>query len=100
MDYRIVRYESRYRDGILRLQTHLWGPDLTVNSNYLTWKYEENPYLDVPLIHLALHDDRVVGMRGLWGARWEIGLTGKQIVLPCAGDTTIAPKHRKRGLLR
>ena len=100
MDYRIIRYEPRSRDGVLQLQTHLWGPDLTVNSNYLTWKYEENPYLDDPLIYLALHDDRVVGMRGLWGTKWEIGLTGQSIVIPCAGDTTISPEHRKQGLLR
>jgi hypothetical protein len=100
MDYRIIRYRPRYRDDVLQLQTHLWGSDLRVNSNYLTWKYEENPYLDEPLIYLALHDDRVVGMRGLWGANWEIGSTDQTIVMPCAGDTTISPEHRKRGLLR
>ncbi|MEM7221933.1 MAG: GNAT family N-acetyltransferase [Pseudomonadota bacterium] len=100
MGYQLVKYDPRYRDGILQLQTHLWSPDHKLNSDYFTWKYDENPYLDAPLIYLVLHDQRVVAMRGLFGAKWHLGATGDSILLPCAGDTTIDPEHRKRGLLR
>lgn len=84
----------------MQLQTALWGPDLTMNANYLTWKYEQNPYLDESLIYLALHKERVVGMRGLCGAQWEIGHTGQSVIMPCAGDTTTDLEHRGRGLMR
>ena len=100
MSYRFTRYQPKYREEIVRLQTVLWGPDLVLNTAYLTWKYEQNPYLDEPLIYLALHNERVVGMRWLFGAQWEIGRSGQTVILPCAGDTTIAPDHRNRGLLR
>ena len=75
-------------------------PDLALNAAYLTWKYEQNPYLDEPLIYLALENERVVGMRGFYGTQWQIGRSGQIVVLPCTGDTTIAPEHRNRGLLR
>jgi GNAT superfamily N-acetyltransferase len=100
MSYRFVRYHPKYQEGVVQLQTALWSPDLATNANYLTWKYEQNPYLDEPLIYLALYKERVVGMRGLCGARWEIGHTGQSVSMPCAGDTTTDPEHRGRGLAR
>ena len=100
MNYRFTRYQPKYREEIARLQSVLWGPDLALNAAYLTWKYEQNPYLDEPLIYLALENERVVGMRGCYGTQWQIGRSGQIVVLPCTGDTTIAPEHRNRGLLR
>jgi hypothetical protein len=100
MSYHFKRYQPKYKDEIVHLQSALWGPDLALNSAYLSWKYEENPYINQPLIYLALQNERVVGMRGLCGAQWEIGRTGQSVVLPCAGDTVIAQEHRNRGLLR
>jgi hypothetical protein len=100
MSYRFTRYQPKYHEEIAHLQTVLWSPDLALNTAYLTWKYEQNPYLDDPLIYLALQNERVVGMRGLYGAQWQIGRSGQTVILPCAGDTTIAPEHRNRGLLR
>jgi hypothetical protein len=100
MSYRFTRYHPKYREGVVQLQTALWGSNLAINSDYLAWKYEQSPYLDEPLIHLALHNDRVVAMRGFCGAQWEIGHTGQVVIMPCTADTTIAPEHRRRGLLR
>ena len=100
MSYRFTRYQPKYREEIVQLQTVLWGPDLALNAAYLTWKYEQNPYLDEPLIYLVLQNERVVGMRGFYGTHWQIGRGGQTFVLPSAGDTTIAPEHRNRGLLR
>ena len=100
MSYQFTRYQPKYREEIVQLQTDLWGPDLGLNSAYLAWKYEQNPYLDEPLIYLALQNERVVGMRGFCGLQWEIDQNGQTVILPCAGDTIIAPEHRNRGLLR
>jgi hypothetical protein len=82
------------------LQTALWGSDLSLNSAYLAWKYEQNPYLDEPLIYLALQNEHVVGMRALYATQWEIGQTGQTVILPCTADTLIGREHRNYGLLR
>jgi GNAT superfamily N-acetyltransferase len=100
MSYRVIRYHPKYDDEIASLQTGLWSRDLATNSAYFSWKYEQNPYLSEPLIYLALENDRVIGMRGFYGVQWDIGGTGQTVSLPCAGDTIIAPEHRRRGLLR
>jgi hypothetical protein len=101
MSYQFTRYQSRYREEVVQLQTAAaWIPDLALSAAYLAWKYDQNPYLNEPHIYLAVQNKRVVGMRGLCGAQWKIGQTGQNLVLPCAGDTIIAPEHRSQGLLR
>ena len=97
-DYEIVGYRPEFREQILQLQQHLWGPDVDINSAYLKWKYEENPYLDTTLIYLALCKEKVVGMRGFYGAKWEVGDSRQTAFVLCAGDLVIEPEPRKRGL--
>jgi GNAT superfamily N-acetyltransferase len=97
-DYEIAKYTPQFRSQVVELQAHLWGPHLAVNTAYFAWKYERNPYVEAPLIYLALHKGEVVGMRGMYGARWEIGHPRQTWLGLCAGDTVIAPEHRKRGL--
>lgn len=97
--FRFVKFDSKYRDDVVQLQAHLWGDDLDANARYLTWKYDENPYLNEKLIFLALHSDRVVGMRGISGAKWQYGTSEHSVVIPCAGDTVIDPEYRRQGLL-
>ena len=80
MSYHFTRYQPKYREEIIQLQTALWSPDLALNSAYLAWKYDQNPYLNQPLIYLALQNERVVGMRGLNGAQWEIAQTGQTVI--------------------
>lgn len=98
MKYKVVQYSPDLKNQVLELQKHLWNEDITVNNAYFTWKYERNPYLDIPLIYLAMCDERVVGMRGMIGAKWEIDHLSEKFLIPCAGDTVIAPEHRNRGL--
>jgi GNAT superfamily N-acetyltransferase len=97
--YEIVRYEPAFRDQVAELQRHLWGDDATINAAYVDWKYHQNPYLADPLIFLAVHAGRVVAMRGMFGALWEIGTPAEHVVVPCADDFVIAPEHRNRGLV-
>jgi hypothetical protein len=97
--YGIVRYSDEFKSQVLKLQAHHWGPDLALNAAYLEWKYEDNPYVKTPLTYLALWEGDVVGMRGLCGARWEIGSSGQAVSVLCASDLVIAPAHRNRGLL-
>lgn len=100
MDYEIIKYRPEFRDQVLTLQSHLWGADPEVNAAYLAWKHEDNPYVDSPLIYLALSGTDVVGMRAFFGARWEAGAPGQIFTGVCGGDMVVAPEHRKRGLFR
>ena len=96
--YEIVKYRPEFKSQVLELQTYLWSPDLDVNTAYLEWKYEQNPYLSAPLIYVALCAGKVVGMRGMYGAKWQIGNSGQTFLCPCAGDLVIFPDHRNQGL--
>jgi GNAT superfamily N-acetyltransferase len=98
--YEIVRYEDGFREQVLQLQRHLWGPNLALNRAYFDWKYRQNPFMKRPVACLALHHGRVVGMRGIYGARWQAGHPGRQFDLPYTDDLVIAPEHRDRGLAR
>ncbi len=100
MDYQILPYAPEFRDKVLELQTHLWSPDAKVNSAYLKWKYEQNPYLETPLITMALAEGKVIGMRGMYGAKWRMGSPGQTRTILVGGDLVIAPDHRKRGLVK
>jgi len=95
--YEITGYEHRYKDQVAELQVHLWGPDVRRNKQYLEWKHHANPYLDQPLLYLALQGEKLVGMRGMFGARWQVD--SQEWVIPCAGDLVVLPEHRNRGLI-
>lgn len=87
-------------EEVLSLQENLWGTDAKQNLDYFRWKYLENPYGSEPLIYVALHRNKVVGMRGFWPIGCRANLTGERITMICAGDTVFAPGHRGRGLFR
>lgn len=94
----IVFYSSLYKEGLLTLQTELWSNDLKLNRRYFEWKYERNPYFEKPFIFLAICDDRVVGMRGMFGTRWQVGCPKHCFDAPYADDLVIAPEFRNQGL--
>lgn len=97
--YEIVSYRPELKPAVLELQKSLWTPDLTANAAYFQWKYERSPYMDEPLIHLALHGGRVVGMRGLYGSEWQAGHPAETFFVACADDLVVHPEHRDRGLV-
>ncbi len=100
MSYEVIRYVPELRDQVLALQVHLWSDDLTLNDRYMRWKYEHNPYFPEPLLYLVVTEGQVVGMRGMIGARWEMGDPLRSFSAPVGGDTVIAPAHRKRDLFQ
>lgn len=98
--YEIRKYTPDFRDEIIELQKGLWSGDAALNSAHLHWKYERNPYLDGPLIYMALHEGAVVGMRGVYGARWLLGEPGRDVGALSSGDLVVAPEHQARNLPR
>ena len=97
--YEIVPYSVGFKSQVAELQRHLWSSNPSLNQDYLEWKYERNPYLQPPLIFLALSGADVVGMRGVIGSRWELGSPSRSVVLPYATDLVTRPDHRSRGLI-
>ena len=97
--YEIVTYQPDFRKDVVELQKNLWSPDAELNAAYLEWKHERNPYLQPPLLYLALHGQKVVGMRSMFGVRWEFGIPAKRMSGICPDDLVIVPEHRNRGLI-
>ena len=96
--HEIVRYDPGLKEQIARVQRHLWSEDLGLNTAYFEWKYEQNPYGKVPHLHVAISEGRVVGMRGMFGACWEVGSPPRRVLAPCADDFVIDPEHRNKSL--
>ena len=96
--YELVPYRQEFNEEIIELQKYLWGPDLGLNSTYLEWKYQNNPYLKDRYIFLALFDGKPIGMVGVYGSQWKVDKEGQPWVIPCFGDLVIHPDHRHRGL--
>lgn len=97
---RVVPYNTEHKTLVAELQRHLWSPDERLNASYLEWKYHQNPYISNPLIYLAFVGDKLVGMRGAFGTRWEVGNRGEFFTLPYPDDLVIDPAYRGLGLHR
>lgn len=97
---RIVPYSAEHKPLVAELARHLWSPDPRLNERYLDWKYHQNPYIRDPLIYLAFVGDKLAGMRGAFGSRWEVGNPVEFFVLPYADDLVIDPAFRRQGLHR
>ncbi len=94
----MVRYRPEDAPLVSALQRHLWHPDIELNAAYLDWKYHQNPYIREPLIYLAFVGEQLVGMRGVFGTRWEAGVPSESFTLPYADDLVIDPAFRRRGV--
>ena len=99
MECRIATYRPEHKRSIARLQTGLWSSDTALNTRYLEWKYERNPYVREPLIYVALADGEVVGMRGFHGAKLEAGSPSQTFPALFGDDALIAADYRNRGLV-
>ncbi len=98
MGYEVVRYSPELRPGVIELLVHAWGDDRARNAAAFAWKFEQNPYLDRPMLHLVLHAGQVVGMRAVHGAHWLAGPSDARLPALGTGDFVIHPAHRGRHL--
>jgi len=98
-DFEIVRYTSDLKGQVIQLQTALWSSRPALNAAYFDWKYEANPYVEEPLIYLAMQRGVVIGMRGFFGIALEGGQAGQALRGLYADDTVVAPAHRGCGVM-
>ncbi len=96
---RIEPYGPEHKDAVARFQTGLWSPDVDGNRRYLEWKYEANPYADGPRIYLALDGGELVGMRGFYSSRWQVGHPTRELDLLVADDLLVRQDRRDEGIV-
>jgi hypothetical protein len=94
----IVKYQSKFKRRLIKLQAHLWGRDRATRAAYLEWKYDRNPYADDTHIYLAFCDKKLVGMVGAYGVKWQVGDPGQTFPALCFADLVIHPRYRQRNL--
>ncbi|MGH0034907.1 MAG: hypothetical protein ACQGVK_07755 [Myxococcota bacterium] len=95
----IVPFAESHRSDVLRLRAPFRGISPAWNAEHFRWQQEENPWFEGHQIQLALHDGRVVGMRVLQAAEWEVGGPAIRFRAPCYVGTVIEEGHRSRGLM-
>jgi GNAT superfamily N-acetyltransferase len=97
---RVIPYVAEHSALVAELQLHLASPDPGLNARYFDWKYQRNPYIREPLVYLAFCGDRLAGMRGAFGTKWEFGDSRECVVMPYADDLVVHPEYRTLGLHR
>lgn len=99
MSVEIIPFRPELTPQLLELQTKLWGADRERNAAYFRWKYLDSPYAGEPLIHLAISQGKVIGMRGMFATCWEAGGADRQL-LPYADDLVVDEAFRNQGVVR
>jgi GNAT superfamily N-acetyltransferase len=97
--YEIVPYSDRLRDDVLQLRSTFRGISDAWNAAHFHWQQEECPWFDGHQAALAIHHGRVVAMRLLQPAEWEVGTPVVRLRAPCYAGTVIKEGHRTRGLM-
>jgi len=87
-------------EPIAEFQTGLWSTVVDRNRSYLQWKYLENPYGGEPRIYLLRDGARgIIGMRGFYQSRWEVGRAGETRDLLIADDMLMRADCRNQGMV-
>ena len=95
----VIPYEPGLKEEVANLLTLLVSRDPAQALRYFAWQYEENPYFKDPILYLARADGRIVGMRGLVGAKWQAGSSGAAVVIPYPDDNIVAEDQRGSGIM-
>ena len=93
--YRFARYDASMFEAVCQLRSDVFGGSLEDNLAYMRWKYLDNPYLDEPILHVVFDGDRLVAMRGCYGAAWMIPNRPTPWVMPAVGEVAVAEEYRR-----
>lgn len=97
-EYEIRPAVSSDFPGVAELLHYLTGADSAWNSDYLRWKYLDNPFVERPLGIVAMAGGEVAGFRGYYATPWEVLGSGHRTLILTPGDTCVHPEHRRKGL--
>ncbi len=96
--YEIAHFRPEHEAQVLEVLKELWTHDYETRAKLFRWKYLENPRADGPLGIVALHNGRVVGVRGYFADRFVLDGHNDDIGILHPGDTCVDPDHRNKGL--
>jgi len=94
----IVPFDPSLKDELVEFRRRSYETGFPESRDYLEWKYEQNPYIPVPIYYIARAGGRIVGMRGVYGTCWEHDRAANATVLPAADDWAVDPEYRNRGV--
>jgi len=94
----IVPFDPSLKDELVEFRRRSYETGFPESRDYLEWKYEQNPYIPVPIYYIARAGGRIVGMRGVYGTCWEHDRAANATVLPSADDWAVDPEYRNRGV--
>jgi GNAT superfamily N-acetyltransferase len=97
-NYEVVPYQPALKRDLVELRRQVWDSVAETSRRYLEWKYEQNPYSQGPIYYIAVCNGEVVGMRGVYGSRWQVGDTS--VDLPVTDDLIVAEDFRHLGVAR
>ena len=97
MSRELIRYRAEFKPDVVQLLREFW-PSPADSAAQFSWLHEDNPFTESPLVYLALRDGRVVGMRGFYGARWEVAGTGEVFDAPCGNMFVVDSRMRGQRL--
>ena len=98
MTYHFEEYSPEHKSQVATLRSKTWGGGIEFSTRYFEWKYEQNPYLAKPHFYVAIHEGKVVAMRGFYGSRWQARDRSDSLLIPIGGDLAVDPEHRRRRL--
>ena len=96
--YEIKLYQPSLLPQVVGLLSLLWGDNHDQNISYFRWKYHDNPFTENPLGIVALHNGKVVGFRGYFATKWQIGREDSDLTFLSPGDAVVDPAHRLKRL--
>ncbi len=98
-DIQIIPYRPEFRGRVAELRSSVLGHSPAENELYIDWKYERNPFPDATVLYLAVAGERVIGMRGMFGTKWEFA-SSNVIAMSQDADVIVVPDHRGQGIYR
>jgi Acetyltransferase (GNAT) domain len=69
-------------------------------SDFLQWKYFNNPYSGKPLIVVADYEGTIAGQYSYTPMGWRNSATGSEETILAPGGAFVLPEHRNKGLFK
>lgn len=94
----IVKYNLSIKDDIIELLGYQWN-----NLSYIercekfSWRYENNPFVNSPLIYLAVYQSKIIGMKAYVVQRFKYDNSVFNVA--SAADAIVHPEFRGKGVL-
>ncbi len=83
---------------VQRSLAHLYRTSPQACSEFLRWKYFDNPYSVNPLIVVVEYEGRIAGQYTYTPMKWRNSATGTEETILAPGGAFVLPEHRKKGL--